>query len=229
MKNMKMKPETFANLPKYLELAFSYGTSRGRDTYGYNLVTLTGVCGNDGKYRECGGGYDMQGSAVGQFIKDQFKNALLELTGQCDNFYGFSFKDDYLKVDGACGLNCMEKILTNLLGYEVSYEYKRDRKGRPEYKTAMILKKKDIPSTAKLLTEAQALTKPVFNMSQEYQYISELFFRGDITAEAVGYYIKKNPDAKYIAKSGHSNCWYLERVPKRVITEVLKQKELVNV
>ena len=122
MKNMKMKAATFDALPKYLELAFTYGTSRAEATYGYGLVTLTGVVGNESKYRECGGGYDMIGSAVGQFIKDQFGDALKELTGQVENFYGFFFRNGKVKVDGACGENCMEKILTNLLGYEISYE-----------------------------------------------------------------------------------------------------------
>lgn len=222
MKNMKMKAATFEALPKYLELAFTYGTSRAENSYGYNLVTLTGVVGNESKYRECGGGYCMIGSAIGQFIKDQFGDALKELTGQCENFYGFFNRNNKVSVDGACGVDCMEKILKNLLGYEISYEYKRDRKGRPMYKTAIKLTKKNIPADIRLYTEAQVLEKPVFNVNRDYKYVSELFFRGDVTAEAVGYYIKKNPEAKQIALMGHSNMWYLQKVPQKVITQALK-------
>ena len=222
MKNMKMKAATFEALPKYLELAFTYGTSRAENSYGYNLVTLKGVVGNESKYRECGGGYCMIGSAMGQFIKDQFGEALMELTGQCENFYGFSFRNGKIQVDGACGENSMEKILKDLLGYEISYEYKRDRKGRPMYKTAIKLTKKNIPADIRLYTEAQVLEKPVFNVNRDYKYVSELFFRGDVTAEAVGYYIKKNPEAKQIALMGHSNMWYLQKVPQKVITQALK-------
>ena len=222
MKNMKMKAATFEALPKYLELAFTYGTSRAENSYGYNLVTLKGVVGNESKYRECGGGYCMIGSAMGQFIQDQFGEALMELTGQCENFYGFSFRNGKIQVDGACGENCMEKILKNLLGYEISYEYKRDRKGRPMYKTAIKLTKKNIPADIRLYTEAQVLEKPVFNVNKTHGYVSELFFRGDVTAEAVGYYIKKNPEAKQIALMGHSNMWYLQKVPQKVITQALK-------
>lgn len=224
MKNMKMKAATFAELPKYLELAFTYGTSRAEATYGYNLVTLTGVVGNEGKYRECGGGYDQIGSAVGQFIKDQFGDALKELTGQVENFYGFFNRNNKVSVDGGCGINCMEKILKSLLGYEIDYEYKRDRKGRPMYKTAIKLTKKGFPTNVRLYTEEQVLEKPVFNVSREYKYVSELFFRGDIIAEAVGYYIKKNPEGAFIALPGHSNMWYLQRVPKKVIREVLEKQ-----
>lgn len=222
MKNMKMKAATFEALPKYLELAFTYGTSRAEATYGYGLVTLTGVVGNESKYRECGGGYDMIGSAMGQFIQDQFGEALMELTGQCENFYGFFFRNGKIKVDGGCGADCMEKILKNLLGYEISYEYKRDRKGRPMYKTAIKLTKKNIPADIRLYTKAKVLEKPVFNVNRYYNYVSELFFRGDVIAEAVGYYIKKNPEAKQIALMGHSNMWYLQKVPQKVITQALK-------
>ena len=35
---------------------FTYGTSRGRDTYGYNIVTLTSSA-QGKKFRAMGGGY----------------------------------------------------------------------------------------------------------------------------------------------------------------------------
>lgn len=223
MKNMKMTAETFAALPSRIELSIKYGTSRAQNSYGYNTVTLLGVRGNIGKYKECGGGYDQVGAAIGQFIKDQFKKALLEVTDQCSNFYGFYYNESHtLRVDGACGLSSMEKILTELLGYNISYEYKRDRKGRPQHKTAVILIKKIIPSNVRLLTEDQVLTKPVFNISQEYKYISEINPTEYLTSENIGYYIRKNPTAKYIALRAHSNQWYLLNVKKQVVKDSLK-------
>ena len=42
---------------------FTYGVSRGRDTYGYNMVTLSS---NTGK--RCGG-YDMHGQVMGEYVQ----------------------------------------------------------------------------------------------------------------------------------------------------------------
>lgn len=219
--NLKMSAETFNNLPNYFELALKYGVSRGQNTYGYNTVTLTEVVGNSKKYRECGGGYDMIGSVFGQFIKHNFTEALEQVVDHGQDYYGLTSPQGKLRIDGACGFDCMEKIVKNLLGYDVSYEYKRDRKGRPQYKTAIKLTKKNIPEGVRLLTEKQVLNKPVFNVNKTYGYVSELFFRGDVTAAAVGYYIKKNPEGKYIALPGHSNMWYLQKVPAKMIKEAL--------
>lgn len=218
-----MKPATFEMLPNYLELIITYGTSRAKDTYGYNLVTIKEML-NSTRYQECGGGYDMLGSALGHFIRDNFQPALTEVSGHIKDFCGLSQrKDGSIYVDGGCGFNEMVKILTDLLGYEVTYEYKRDRKGRPQYKTAIILTKKNLPKNVRLISTEQVLEKPVFNVSKEYKYVSELFFRGDITSETVRYYVKKNPDAKFIALKGHSNMWCLERVSKTIISQVLKE------
>ena len=210
-------------LPNYFELAIKYGISRAKDTYGYGLVTIKEML-HDTRYQECGGGYDMLGSALGQFIQDNFQPALLELTGQIKNFYGMrKNQSGSIIMDGACGLDSMILILTDLLGYEVSYEYKRDRQGRPERKIAIILKKKNIPTNTQLYSDEQILQKPVFNVNKHYNSVTELFFHGDIDLETVGYYIRKNPEGKFVALKGHSNQWYLQRVPKAIISEALKK------
>ena len=51
-------------------LSITYGTSRGRDTYGYNLVTLREH--GQKKASTCGGGYDMRGTVLGDYIEKEF-------------------------------------------------------------------------------------------------------------------------------------------------------------
>lgn len=58
-------------------LTISYGTSRGRDTYGYTLVTLR----ENGtkKASACGGGYDMRGTVFANWLEAEYQTQLLEL------------------------------------------------------------------------------------------------------------------------------------------------------
>lgn len=55
-------------------LEFKWGTSRGRDTYGYTICTLY----TDGsKVSSCnGGGYDMKGTALGRYIARAYADRL---------------------------------------------------------------------------------------------------------------------------------------------------------
>lgn len=58
-------------------LDFKWTVSRGRDTYGYNIVTLR-VDGQ--KVSSCnGGGYDMKGTALGNWVARAFSAELLRL------------------------------------------------------------------------------------------------------------------------------------------------------
>ncbi len=60
----------------YLE--FKWTVSRGRDSYGYNICTLRA----DGAYvaRCNGGGYDMEGTCLGNYIASAFADRLRQLT-----------------------------------------------------------------------------------------------------------------------------------------------------
>ena len=110
-------------------LKFKRTVSRGRDTYGYNIVSLY-VDGN--KVSSCnGGGYDMKGTALGDYITDTFQDKLRKLPsnyGSSDNkegFYGLAFYNSKTKkrqhrwsknvkrayIDGACGMSSVEKIM----------------------------------------------------------------------------------------------------------------------
>lgn len=78
-------------------LEFKWGISRGRDTYGYNICTLYV---NGRKVSSCnGGGYDMEGTCLGEFIARRYADRLQTLkvhraTGYKDGrLYGLSYHD----------------------------------------------------------------------------------------------------------------------------------------
>lgn len=66
-------------------LLFKWGTSRGRDSYGWNICSLwvNGV-----KVSSCkGGGYDMKGTAFAEWIETAFQSELLALGSRANAFY----------------------------------------------------------------------------------------------------------------------------------------------
>ena len=72
-------------------LKFKWTISRARDSYGYNICSLNV---NSEKVSSCnGGGYDMKGTALGNWMATRFKDELLKLDKE---FYGLTFHDpDY--------------------------------------------------------------------------------------------------------------------------------------
>lgn len=70
-------------------LRFRWGTSRGRDTYGYAICTLFV---NGDKRASCnGGGYDMKGTSLGIWIAETFPDRLNKLIDK--EYYGLTFHD----------------------------------------------------------------------------------------------------------------------------------------
>lgn len=69
-------------------LEFVWTVSKARDTYGYNIMTLY----VDGKkVASCnGGGYDMKGTVLGNWVAIRFKDDLLKLS---QKFIGLTFHD----------------------------------------------------------------------------------------------------------------------------------------
>lgn len=68
------------NIRRHLgeSLTIKWGTSRGRDTYGYTTCTLRNKRGD--KVAGCnGGGYDMRGTVIGNWVAATFPNELLAL------------------------------------------------------------------------------------------------------------------------------------------------------
>jgi len=81
------------------KLVFKWGVSRGRDTYGYTICSLY-VDGN--KVASCnGGGYDMKGTCLGDWIARKFEKELLNLEipwrtrngEKVQEYYGLTFHD----------------------------------------------------------------------------------------------------------------------------------------
>ncbi len=119
-------------------LKFKWTVSRGRDTYGYNICSLWI---DRHKVSSCnGGGYDMKGTALGNWMEEEFQDQLRKLPanyGSGDNnkgFYGLSFYNfttqkrqhrfsknvEGAYLGGACGFSSMERIL-NAIGYKLEY------------------------------------------------------------------------------------------------------------
>lgn len=69
-------------------LKFKYTTSKGRDSYGYNICSLW----VDGEKvsSTCGGGYDMKGTALGNWMARKFEKELLKFN---KSFYGLTYHD----------------------------------------------------------------------------------------------------------------------------------------
>ena len=81
---LKQKKETIMQ-DRYV-LKYTYGTSRASDSYGYNMV---GLKVDDKRVaRTCGGGYDMKGTVLGDWIEVEFKDKLLKFD---KTFYGLTY------------------------------------------------------------------------------------------------------------------------------------------
>lgn len=114
-------------------LRFQWGVSRGRDTYGYNVCTL--YVDDKRVASTSGGGYDMRGAVLGEWMQKEFADQLkgfranygsgddeTGLYGLWFNYRGTQVKE-YLDgatfgLDGACGQSSMERILGKL-GYQL--------------------------------------------------------------------------------------------------------------
>lgn len=106
-------------------LTLTWSTSRGQETYGYNIARLDSYAAGK-RYRTCGGGYDMTGTVVGHWLEAEHQTELQHLfqnnanklqpyasTGRkvLPDFYGaFLREDGTVYLDGACGESCMWAI-----------------------------------------------------------------------------------------------------------------------
>lgn len=137
-------------------LNLSWSTSRGRDTYGWNICRLEDS--STGKrYRTCGGGYDMVGTVLGEWLVDNFQVYLQEIGDRAGSYYskangyqshriadggampfgrpdpaylyGMTRNDDTgrITIDGACGTSTVRDIAA-AIGLDLVWF--GDRKGR---------------------------------------------------------------------------------------------------
>lgn len=119
-------------------LRLGYGTSRGRDTYGYNIVRLTDET-TGRTFRTVGGGYDMRGTVLADWLVDTCQDHLVAIADRAyyvapasggyrrtdapDALYGMA-RYEYgdakpiapvrVHVDGACGEDSVMRILETI-------------------------------------------------------------------------------------------------------------------
>ncbi len=75
------------NLVIMKNLVVKWTISKGRDTYGWNIVTL--IDGKD-KYKTNGGGYDMMGTVFAQWLWKNYSDKIIEtIKDRKEKFYGF--------------------------------------------------------------------------------------------------------------------------------------------
>ena len=77
-------------------LVYKWTTSKAERSYGWNICSLYA----DGVKMSstCGGGYDMQGRAVGDFIQDEYQERLLKLHRRAGNRYSISPSGEYKRL-----------------------------------------------------------------------------------------------------------------------------------
>ncbi len=146
------------------KLSISWSVSRGRDTYGYNICRLDDR--NNGKRFKCtGGGYDMVGTAFGDWLEDTYQERLLALKDRAnytrtaagefvpanreDSLYGMAYleKDNRISLDGACVIECMIRI-AEAIGLDVERDYIATGRRRGETTGWFISEKESADSSA---------------------------------------------------------------------------------
>ena len=113
---------------KLERITIKRGVSRGRDTYGYNIVTAVS---NVKSYRCMGGGYDMLGTVMGDWFEAEHQAELVALASSKKmekNSFGHLSSSDLLGlfvrpngtayIDGAFGIGCVNAII-RACGYEI--------------------------------------------------------------------------------------------------------------
>ena len=110
-------------------ILFSYGVSRGRDTYGYNIVTLTSSA-QGKKFRCMGGGYDMHGQVLGEYVQYCATQEQLHAAVSADDSLPvFINNDGVARVLGSSGEAGVMRLM-RAIGWEVKAIHSFDRQGR---------------------------------------------------------------------------------------------------
>jgi hypothetical protein len=150
-------------------LSVKWTVSRGRDTYGYNIVTVRDEDGN--AYRCNGGGYDMTGTSFGMWMEANYQDRLLSLPDETGvenlqrKYYGLRkiTLDGKPKasLDGACGLSSMMTI-ADAIGLKVSRDYDRTDRKRKFETRGWYIEDTNVPRTltttsGKVFTRAYSL------------------------------------------------------------------------
>lgn len=106
-------------------LKLSWSTSRGQNTYGYNICRLDDLA-TGRRYKTMGGGYDMIGTVVGDWLEENFQDRLLALKNNSDlngPFY-YNPETNRVSIDGGHGIDAVIK-LAERIGVSLSRNYNR--------------------------------------------------------------------------------------------------------
>lgn len=116
-------------------LTLSWSTSRGQDTYGWNICRLDDTT-TGKRYRCNGGGYDMVGSVFADWLEDVHQAELVTIQHRAaviypgkgascvrnespDALYGMHVAGSgVVRLDGACGFESIRRV-AEALGYTV--------------------------------------------------------------------------------------------------------------
>lgn len=132
-------------------LIITWSTSRGHDTYGYNICRLDDSI-RGRRFRTCGGGYDMIGTVLGDWLTTTQQDALRAISARAGShyskaggykshrtaddrnpdpayLYGMTRNDDTgaVTIDGACGVSTVMRI-AEAIGLDLHSFH--DRRGR---------------------------------------------------------------------------------------------------
>ena len=129
-------------------LSVKWTSSKAQNTYGYNICTV--INDDNGERFKClGGGYDMLGTSLANFIQKEYQTELMQNSDKAytlyidqalqqnkkEGFYGMSYSRNdahysYVSLDGACGISSIERLINEVLGLTLERVHSRDRKGR---------------------------------------------------------------------------------------------------
>ena len=104
-------------------LSLSWSTSKGRDTYGYNICRLDDRA-TDKRYKCMGGGYDMVGTVVADYLEEAFQDRLVAAGAGVTGLYGVRFYNGKISIDGACGLESVRKV-AETIGVSITSNYNK--------------------------------------------------------------------------------------------------------
>lgn len=123
-------------------IAITWAVSRGHDTYGYNICRAD-VRSSDKRYRCLGGGYDMIGTVIGEWLQANYQERLVALRTYMElepygssadyfkakNLYGYFIDEGdevnpKVRIDGGCGIESMIRI-AEAIGISMSRTYNR--------------------------------------------------------------------------------------------------------
>jgi hypothetical protein len=132
---------------KFNYLRLSWATSRARDTYGYNICRLDDNA-TGKRYRCSGGGYDMEGTVLGDWLEDVYQDRLQLLKTHGPNgapvlidcgysmpgylkrgdLYGLTFNPKgTVSIAGACGIESVIKV-AEACGINITSDWNRRAK-----------------------------------------------------------------------------------------------------